>query len=190
MVNGVGAPGIDPGIFDDPAMAAEAAMLDALRAERGAAREEQQGARAERDAHFERGQREEGYAANARLASAWIGAGGRIIEGAAAVSTAGLDPTARASGEAGRRERIEGGVRVASGVLTAGSAAVDFAASGHGAASRAHEHARSRANERAEDARERAASAAEAGARVLGRIEDIARAERQAEDQRIANLRG
>jgi hypothetical protein len=197
MVNRVGSTGIDPAMFDDPAMAAEAAMIDALGAERSCAREEQRSARVERDAHFERSQREEGYAANARMASGWIGAAGRILEGAVGVATAGPDEAGRSSAgavtvtdSAARRARIEGGTRALTGALSAAGAAVDFLASGHGAASRAAEHARTVAHERAEQARERAAGASEVAARMLGRLEELGRSERQAADQRIANLRG
>lgn len=76
------------------------------------------------------------------------------------------------------------------GAGSVATAALDFAADGHRIQGKQLEKQADRAREAADDARERAQNAGETAGRLMSRMEDIARAQRQAEDQRIANLRG
>ncbi|MBL8677855.1 MAG: hypothetical protein JNK05_01720 [Myxococcales bacterium] len=95
---------------------------------------------------------------------------------------------------AARNERVAGELRAAGEIGSAAGGAVtaglDYVADAHRIAGKQAEREADRAKERADDAGERARSAGEVGDRMLGRMEEIARAQRQAEDQRIANIRG
>lgn len=79
---------------------------------------------------------------------------------------------------------------VSGGLGQVGSSVADYVADAHRIAGKQAEREADRAKERADDAGERARSAGEVGDRMMGRMEEMARAQRQAEDQRIANLRG
>lgn len=91
-------------------------------------------------------------------------------------------------------ERHVNNSRAASEMLGGASelatSSLNFVADAHRVAGKQAEREMDRARERADDARERSQSAGEAAGRMLNRAEEIARAQRQAEDQRIANMRG
>jgi hypothetical protein len=76
------------------------------------------------------------------------------------------------------------------GMSELATSSLNFVADAHRVAGKQAEREMDRARERAEDARERSQSAGEAAGRMLNRAEEMARAQRQAEDQRIANMRG
>lgn len=90
--------------------------------------------------------------------------------------------------------QLAGNIRASSdlaqGAGSIATAGLDFAADGHRIHGKELEKASDRAREAADDARERGQNAGETAGRLMNRMEDIARAQRQAEDQRIANIRG
>lgn len=96
----------------------------------------------------------------------------------------------RADNNTERAAWIRAGSESTGGVAQALSGALDFVADGHRIHGKELEKQADRARDRAEDARERGQGAGEVASRMLNRAEDIARAQRQAEDQRIANMRG
>jgi hypothetical protein len=97
--------------------------------------------------------------------------------------TAGLAPTRTAA-------QLQGVSSVVSGVGSVTTAALDFVASQHGIAAKASQQKADQARDRAEAAHELAQESHEVAGRMLGRMEETARAQRQAEDARIANIRG
>lgn len=209
--------GFSAAMFEDPMMAAEAVAIDAAQDDRNAARVDRRTAQQEREAHLDHAISEDRAGAYAKLASALVSAGSRIAEGVAGIAVADLKSEAtrldtevkaseahasRGEGfvdvglrtdarEATRRVDLAEGVsKTISGGLAATSGALDLVAENHRISSKQAEQAADRARERAEDARERGQGAGEVASRMLNRAEDIARAQRQAEDQRIANMRG
>ncbi len=216
-MSAIGRVGASPVMFDDPMMAAQQLAIEGARDDRAIARAERDGARQERETHMERSLSEERAAAGARLASALVGAGSKITSGAMGIASAAVSRQAtvaeantsaseshHAPGSSvvdvgGRVEAanlrqaaasIDASGKIIDGCASATSGGLDFLSEQHRVSSKQAEKQADRARERAEDAQSRGQEAGDVASRMMNRMEDIARAQRQAEDQRIANIRG
>lgn len=215
-IRGIGA-GATPAFLDDPMMAAQQLAIEESRDDRAQARSERRSAQQERETHLDRADNEERAAAVARLASAMVGASSKVSQGALGIVSAAVGHHAameeanrlaseshhapgstvvdvggrNAAANAKQAESTLNATRsVVDGAASATTGALDYVADQHRLAGKQLEKQADRAREAADDARERAQNAGETAGRLMSRMEDIARAQRQAEDQRIANLRG
>lgn len=185
---------VSPLVFDDPMMAAEAISIDAAREERNVARNERRTAQAERDSWIEQSIREERAAADYRLVSGVVSGAVKCTQAGLSIASTIVQRMANTPSAQATAERITDYLKHSSESLQAAgsvtTAVLDYIADGRRIHGKELEKAADRAREAADDARERAQSAGETASRLMSRMEDIARAYRQAEEQRIANIRG
>jgi hypothetical protein len=215
-IRGLGA-GATAAFLDDPMMAVQQLAIEATRDERTQAHTERRAAQQERETHLDRADNEERAAAVARLAGALVGAASKVSQGSLGIASAAVGHCAameeanylaseshhapgssvvdvggrNAAANAKQAESTLNSTRsVVDGAFSATSGALDYVSEQHRLAGKQFEKQADRAREAADDARERAQNAGETAGRLMNRMEDIARAQRQAEDQRIANIRG
>jgi hypothetical protein len=139
-------------------------------------------------------EREHSVAARSEQSSAAADSGQRLTSAQHHTNGHTIERERTLATSAAQHERASNDARAvgefAGGVGQVGSTGAEFVADSHRIAGKQAEREADRARERAEDARERAQGSGELAGRMLGRVEELARAQRQAEDQRIANIRG